>query len=146
MAVNWSYYDKFDDVLDKYLPKMGEGLTVGSQIATAVAKLVYKWYNDGDVYDNQGPMQGWCNDLSSYANWLRANTDCGDILDKVYDCFTDSDYEDLLKELADKMLDPELLRKMDTRTKVGSVYKCEGPYVFEEYTEDDDYYTAKGEW
>ena len=41
-----------------------------AQAVTAVSKLVYKWFNDGDVYDNRFALPGWANDLSSYANWI----------------------------------------------------------------------------
>ena len=65
MAVDWSYFDKFDPLQDKYLPNRGEGDTIATQIVTAVAKLIYKWYNDGDVFDNTWYLDGWLNDLSS---------------------------------------------------------------------------------
>ena len=105
MAVDWGYYDKFEDVNDNYLPYKGEGATKAMQITTAVNKLVYKYYNDGDVFDNTHYLSGWANDLSSYANWLYYHTDARDILDKIIHCMTNEDYEDLLKELADKLLD-----------------------------------------
>ena len=74
MSVEWSYYDtpEIDAVNEKYLPAEGEGETMATQICTAITKLVYKWYNDGDVFDNTHSLSGWgwCNDLSSYANWL----------------------------------------------------------------------------
>ena len=70
MAVDWGYYDKFDGINDKYLPVYSEGETKATQIVTAVNKLVYKYYNDGDVFDNTRYLSGWANDLSDYANWL----------------------------------------------------------------------------
>lgn len=105
MATDWGYYDKFEGVNDKYLPYKGEGATMAMQICTAVNKLVYKWYNDGDVFDNTHHLEGWANDLSSYANWLYENTkDAWKILNKIVDCMNGSEYEDLLQELADKLL------------------------------------------
>ena len=68
--VDWSYYDKFNTLIDKYLPRQGEGENMATQIVTVVNKLVYKWYNDGDVYDNTHMLDGWCNDLSSYATYI----------------------------------------------------------------------------
>ena len=51
-------------------------------------------------------MEGWANDLSSYANWLYENTkDAWKILNKITDCYNGSEYEDLLRELADKLND-----------------------------------------
>lgn len=138
MSVDWSYFDRFQITNDRYLPETGEGSTKASQIVTAVTKLVYKWYNDGDVYDNRYFMDGWCNDLSSYANWLVKYADAGEVLYRISDCRNDSDYEDLLKDLADKLLDMEDLEKQETPVE-GSIYDCEGPFVFEEPEEDDEY-------
>ena len=70
MAVDWSKYRQFGDITHKYLPSRGEGDSKASQLVTAVNKLIYKWYNDGDVFDTTGNLKGWANDLSSYANWI----------------------------------------------------------------------------
>ena len=133
----WSYFDKFETINDRYLPSQGEGETKATQVVTAVTKLVYKWYNDGDVYDNTYALEGWCNDLSSYANWLHSHSDdkVQRILEKIAICCNGSDYEDLLAELADTLLDSEELEKMNAIPKDGSIYKCEGHFVFEEYDE-----------
>ena len=148
MSVSWDYYDKFEDLIDKYMPLKGEGDTLASQIVTAVNKLVYKWYNDGDVFDNTHYLNGWANDLSSYANWLRkwasGDSGCDTILDRVYGCYNDSDYENLLKDLADCLLDEDWLHIME-KEKVGSIYNCDGPYAYEviyDDEEDEDYYDS----
>lgn len=139
MAVNWDYYDKFEALEEKYLPMRGEGETVATQIVTAVCKLVYKWYNDGDVFDNTHHLEGWANDLSSYANWLYENTkDAWKILNKIAYCMTESDYEDLLKELADNLYDEEYLAEQNKLEKVGTIYNCDGKFKFEEKDDDND--------
>ena len=142
MSVQWDYYDKFETLIDRYMPLRGEGETKASQIVTAVNKLVYKWYNDGDVFDNTKYLEGWCNDLSSYANWLDKCTDlkASGILAKIKDCYNDSDYEDLLKELADTMLDEDYLVEQNKLDKVGTIYECDGKYKFVELDEDEEYY------
>jgi hypothetical protein len=93
-SVDWSYYDKkeFDEIDEKYLPASGEGENMASQIVLAVNKLVYKWYNDGDVYDNTYGLEGWANDLSDYANWLWRYADA-DVLMDIEKARNDSDYE-----------------------------------------------------
>lgn len=143
--MDWSYFDKFDEITAKYLPVRGEGETRATQIVTAVCKLVYKWYNDGDVYDNTGYLTGWMNDLSSYANWLRKYADseeigyrAHEILDGVWKCRYDREYELLLKELADWVLDEEYLELANGEAKVGSVYNCDGPYMFVEQDEEEE--------
>lgn len=143
MSVQWDYYDKFETVTEKYLPDRGEGETKASQIVTAVNKLVYKWYNDGDVFDNTHYLEGWCNDLSSYANWLYRNTteNVKMILNAVYNCYGDSEYEDLLQELADELLKEEYLVEQNKLEKVETIYECDGKFEFVESNEDeDDYY------
>jgi len=139
MSVDWGYYDKFDRVIGMYLPAQGEGETKGSQLVTAINKLIYKWYNDGDVFDNTGPMEGWANDLSDYANWIyKYIPRSRSILDGVYECYDDDDYELLLKDLADNFLDDEDIEKLSEKPKVGSIYDCSGPFEFKEYEEDEE--------
>lgn len=139
MSVDWGYFNKFDKIDDKYLPDAGEGETKATQIVTAVSKLVYKWYNDGDVFDNTHYLDGWCNDLSTYANWLvKYTSKAGEILDKIANCIDDGDYENLLKELADSLLDEEYLLQQNAIEKIDSIYKCDGKFKFEEYSEDDE--------
>lgn len=142
---DWSYFDKFEGVIDKYMPARGEGETMASQIVTAVNKLVYKWYNDGDVFDNTAYLDGWANDLSSYANWLAKYANLGYILDDIYGCESEGDYEDLLAALADEALNEGFLADFQ-KEKTGSIYDCSGDYRLEELTDeeedewDDDYY------
>lgn len=143
MSVQWDYYDKFETLVDKYVPARGEGETKAMQIVTAVNKLVYKYYNDGDVFDNTKYLEGWANDLSSYANWLYANTtkNVQIILDTVYDCCNDSEYEDLLQELTDELLKENYLAEQNNLEKVGTIYECDGKFKFVEFDEDEeDYY------
>lgn len=138
-GVSWDYYNKFEDINEKYLPDEGEGDTLASQIVTAINKLVYKWYNDGDVYDNvNSGLQGWANDLSSYANWLDKYCDkASRILDSIYNCNSEDEYENILRALADRCLNEEYLKTME-KPKQGSIYDCDGQYEFKEQYEDED--------
>ncbi len=140
-GVSWSAYDDFTWADNLYLPPRGEGETMASQAVTAVAKLVYKWYNDGDVFDNTHYMQGWCNDLSSYANWLyRYVPRTRVILDTFVQTYTDSEYEQLLWELTNAVETQEHLAELNAKEKVGSIYECDGPFEFDEnYGDEEDY-------
>lgn len=143
-SVGWEYFDKFKDSEDKYLPPQGDGDTMATQLVTAVVKLIYKWFNDGDVFDNNYGLEGWANDLSSYANWIYKNIpECKGILDKIKTAYIDDDYTNLLKSLADSTLgNSKLLTELDKKPKVGSVYDADGPFSFYDYEddEDDEYY------
>lgn len=144
--MNWDYFDKFEPLNDIYLPPRGEGDTLATQIVTAVNKIIYKFYNDGDVFDNTYYLKGWANDLSSYANWLYKYIDeSAPILDRIETTRTENEYEKLLMDLADALLDEEFLNEMNQSPKTGSVYDCDGPFEFDEYREDEydddkDYY------
>ena len=138
-GVKWDYYNKFEAINDKYLPRIGEGETMATQICTALNKLVYKWYNDGDVYDNTYNLEGWANDLSSYANWLYKYLPLSQkILDRIEDV-NEQGYECLLKDLVDKFLNKETLSYYEKQEKVDSIYECKGKFKFiEHYYEDDE--------
>ena len=56
----------------------------------------------------------------------------------ISNCSNSSDYEDLLKDLADVVLDEEQLAELNKKEKVGSIYKCSGPFKFEEYQDDEE--------
>jgi uncharacterized UBP type Zn finger protein len=140
-GVDWSYFDKFDEITDKYLPDEGEENTMATQIVTAISKLVYMWYNNGDVFDNTRNLNGCFNNISTYANWIYDYIDgASRILNKVYSCLSGADYEYLLKELADTYLKEEYLEDLSKKEKTDSIYDCEdGKYMFiDEY--DDEYY------
>lgn len=147
--VDWGYYDRFNEITKKFLPDCGEGETMASQIVTAVNKLVYKWYNDGDVYDNTRYLTGWWNDLSSYANWLHEHTNQKPVLEKIWKCATDDDYEGILKELADNLLEAGFLEGKAIEAKTGTIYNCDGVFHFEEEDEEeweDDWEEDEEEW
>lgn len=151
---DWSYFNKFEKYQDKYLPVMGEGDTQATQMVTAVVKLVYKYYNDGDVYDNTAYLTGWWNDLSSYANWLHrycADVRIDEVLERIYTITTEDEYQDLLAILCELVFVPEYLKLKENLPKAGTIYKQDGPFQFVEYEKDEeeDYYEDEGyyeEW
>lgn len=133
----WEDFSKDFPLSDKYLPRMGDGDSKGTQASTALCKLVYKWFNDGDVFDNRYHLSGWANDISGSANWLYYNVpECREVLKRISKCKNDDDYTNLLYDLCaivDPMI-PELLNE----PKVGDAYNEEGPFKFEERYDDED--------
>jgi len=140
MKHTWDDFNKFTKI-EEYLPARGEGETIATQASTAINKIVYKWFNDGDVFDNTYFLSGWGNDISTYANWLFAYIEgADDILRKIDSAMNDDDYTDLLYNLCEFMegLDWD---KMDTLPKKGSVYEEKRPFKFvEDNEEDEDYW------
>lgn len=138
--VSWNYFDQFGDIIDKYLPHRGQGTTKASQMVTAINKLIYRFYNDGDVFDNQYYLDSY-NDLSSYANWLYKYIEgADDILLTISNCTTNDKYSELLKQLANTFLIEDVIEQYSEPLK-GDIYDCDGPFeVTEEYEDDyDDY-------
>ena len=143
MGVNWGYFKKLKPINDRYLPDTGEGDTMAEQIVTAVNKLIYKWYNDGDTPDNTHYLRGWANDLSTYANWLYEYVpETRNILDAFFKCYNGDDYESkVLQPLCDLIYADQFLTAYEVPSE-GSVYDCDGPFVWEEdsYEDEDDWY------
>lgn len=143
-SVDWSYYDKpeFQKLEQRYLPRSGEGENKAEQLMTAVTKLVYRWYNDGDVYDNTHFMHGELvgNDLSSYANWIYENGPKAAkyVLLAIFKCDTEDDYEEILKDLNDAALNEGVLAELEQHGKVGSIYNCNGPFECVDYEKDEE--------
>jgi hypothetical protein len=137
--ISSSYFNKFDDVLSEYLPARGQGPSKATQMVTAINKLIFKFYNDGDVFDNTHLLAGWANDLSSYANWLVKYVPITkSILDGIEDCVDESDYAELLVELADRVLTPDFVSSLESEPTEGDIYNCSGPYEFVLRDEDED--------
>ncbi len=141
--VDWNYYEKFEHGAETYLPDSGQGETMATQICTVINKLVYKWYNDGDVFDNTHGLEGWCNDLSSYANWLYKYVPMSQkILDRIETITHASEYEFLLKDLSDLFLDESALHIFNRYEAMGDIYQCDGKFQFNDnydnYDEDDE--------
>ena len=138
--MKWSQFDRFEGLIDTYMLPTGEGETRASQTVTAINKLVYKCFNDGDVFDTTNLST--CNDLSSYANWLywhvrRATP----ILRGVYNATNRDKYEELLYRLCDAVLDPLYLAALAESPKEDTIYDCDGPFHCDDdiYYDDDDY-------
>lgn len=123
----------------KYLPDMGEGETMASQVATAVNKLIFKWFNDGDVFDNSY-LEGWCNDISSYANWLYTYLpQTRDVLIDAVNSYDEDNYTNKLYELLEMTLGkPDYMETLAKSQVVGSVYTCDGPFHWEESDDEDE--------
>ena len=135
--VNWSEFDQFEPIYDKYLPASGEGDSMATQIVTAITKLVYKFYNDGDVFDNTYHLSGWVNDISSYANWLFTYINLTELLE-IRNIKTNDDYSVLLFKIANKCMNEEYLEQYKDEPKRGSIYDCDGIFWFSELEDDYD--------
>ncbi len=141
--ITWSSFDEKEtnELEDKYLPDSGEGDNMATQAVTATSKLIYKYFNDGDVFDNNYYLRDWSNDISSYANWLEAYVDgAGEILRRIEEVETKDEYvEEILYPLYKLIFREDLLEKLEKNPAKDSVYDCEGPYVIDDDDDDDDY-------
>ena len=126
--IEWGDFDQFENS-DKYLPARGEGDNMATQAATALSKLVYKWFNDGDVYDTSYALEGWANDISGSANWLyKYIPETQPILDRIETIETKEEYTELLFDLC-KVVDPKIpgLESFDLK---GDAYDEDGKFKY----------------
>lgn len=111
--------DQLETVFDAIVPRSGKCDNIGGELARAMMKILYRDYNDGDVfYDGYGIQT--C--LSPVA-FILDNVD-GDLGDEIWELFTDiasstltgTEYTNQLHIIADKLLDylkntPEIFGK-----------------------------------
>lgn len=150
-SISWSSFNNpvADKMNDVYLPSSGQGDTKASQIATCVNKLVYRWFNDGDVYDNVNlNLQGWANNLSSYANWLYSNVkETKGILQNSFSVRNEDDYTNVLYDLYETTLcNEDLMNKYAKQPASGDVYDCSGPFEWVDDYEEDEWDEDEDEW
>ena len=139
-----------DRIEEKFLPRSGEGTNLMSQAVTATSKLIYKWFNDGDVFDNTYGLEGWANDLSSYANWLDSHIpETQGCLARIKSIKSDENaYTQLLYDLLHIVMNDGMVNKYWKTSAEDTIYDCDGPYEFKEATycpecgnecDDEDY-------
>ena len=144
-----SRFEKFNKVLDIYMPDQGEGESLASQIATAVAKIVYRWFNDGDTVSSKWMVQSGTDEggMSQFANWLYINiADSRPMFRNWLDKFdnesvTDAEYENFLYDMCKNLLDPDFLDGYSTEPKYDSIYnasKYNKAGVFAPTRDDED--------
>ena len=133
-----------EEYVESLIPPTGQGNSKASQIAVAVNRLEYKWWNDGDVYDNRWPngeYVDYTNDVSSFANWLyRYSNDAGvqDILMDVRDCNSESDYDRIMSDLVEYTMNQDFLSRYADVPAEASVYECSGPFEVDESWQLED--------
>lgn len=135
-SLSWDDFStpESDRISDKYLPESGQGDTMMSQAVTAASKIIYRWFNDGDIF---ATANEWCasnafgNDLSSYANWLDQHIpETSKNLARIEDVYSDNDYTQLLYDLMKAVFTDEMAKKYAGKEKTGDIYSCKGDYKF----------------
>lgn len=129
--IDESYFDKYNHIINKYLPEKGQGDSFATQVVTAVYTLIHDWYWDGNVYDNRHTrFLGYGKGLASYGNWLSKYTICTGILNRIYVCRSYGEYSYILKDLARVLLNEEYLEKMCHEPIKDNIYTCKGKFKF----------------
>ena len=117
--VDWEDFDKFTNY-KKYLPISGEGDTKASQMATAVSKIVYRYFNDGDTI-RRAPGWGNKQNMTGLVRWLKRYVpELRDIL-TGYPKNEGPMYERFLYDLAATM--DEIIDDYADEPKAGTIYE-----------------------
>lgn len=130
----------FKKLSDEEMPSQGQGSTMLSQWLVCVNCLIYKWYNDGDMYSNQYGGSS-VNDISWTANWLYNNIGehYKSVLDMIKRSSGKEDYQkiiDKIEDVSEKLAsDEKFVEKLKSEKTKDNVYKEKGPF---EQLEDDD--------
>lgn len=109
---------------DKYLPVDGQGENKASQLVTAVNKIIYGWYNNGDTISGDG------NDLTSYANWIDQHIkepEIRKILKDDYIDYIDTCYlSEIILPLIKFVFREDFLEGLASQETEGDIYECNG--------------------
>lgn len=58
---------------------------------------------------------------------------------RISECYTDEDYEELLKNLADTLLDEDYLEEQNKLKKEGNIRDCKGSFEYVNPYESEDW-------
>jgi hypothetical protein len=126
-----------EPLFDKLVPGQGTAETLEGEMLRAVNRLVYRYYNDGDKYnegygtETAGPAHSF---LVNAVHPLRAKMDS--IMDEEFK--SDGEYERMLKVVLGLVLDHIESKEGEyTKNTQGDIFDY--PSEFEDMEEEEDY-------
>ena len=137
--------DRNEPLYDKLVPGQGKAETLEGEMLRAINRIVYRYYNDGDKYnegygtETAGPAHSF---LVNAVHPLRAKMDS--IMDG--EKLSDNEYESMLKEALGLILDYIEGKEGEyTKNTQGEIFDYESEYeddddYYDDYEDDDDYY------
>ena len=121
---------ELEELFDKYVPAQGKADTVGGELIRAINKLLYRYYNDGDVvgmdYGNET-----CN---AAARFLEANKKLEPWASKLWEYAPYKNYESLLNRLAQQVIQV---------CKQDNLFEIANEEDMDDYDEPSDYTCAE---
>lgn len=121
--------DRIQALSDRLVPGTGSAGTVAGELVRAMMKVLYRDYNDGDVF-YQGYGLETCAPAMEYIKEILNSSDLDDYLDSIaQQGLQDDDYTDSLREVASRVI--KYIEK--------NLIKCLKP-------SDDDYLDYDGEY
>jgi len=108
---------RFNEMFKELVPFSGKSSTVAGEILRAVARINYRFYNDGDKI-GIGCGSETCNAPARYLNYYFF--DFRHLIEEMWENYSDDDYEKLLKDLVITAVNyleeyPELTIKENTK-------------------------------
>lgn len=102
-VVKMDNYEKLNELFDQMVPPEGKALTVAGEMVRAAEKLIYRYYNDGDLV-GRGYGNHTCNAPARYLeDQFQDNQEMTYILEHRW--FTDEpEYEEWLEALANHLV------------------------------------------
>lgn len=135
---------QYNDANDMYFVRIGQGDTMANQICVAVNRIVRRWFNDGDVFDNtSGFGDSQDEHLADCANWLAQHLPNKVRMELAQVKYVQDyeEYEEILQGLCDICLNEEFLDRYDAYPADGDIFNCKGEFevVFWEDEEDENW-------
>lgn len=140
----------FDDWFDYLVPKSGKADTVAGEIYRAIARIDYRFFNDGDVF-YKGYGRDTCGSSVAYLMEVVDNPLINDFYDIAEDHLDDGEYENAIEKIKDNLKDylldnPELFGTInDQDSRDSKVFDLDieipEPKDFEYTIYLGDYYT-----
>lgn len=122
-------FEKFDVLFNRWVPASGAAETIGGEIVRAVNKIVYGYYNDGDMID-QDYGKETCNAAARFILNIDESepfVKCRELADVLCTHYYEN-YEELLEGALEELIEKEELLSIS-----------ENCYDYLDYSEDEDF-------
>lgn len=136
---------RFNDLFHKYVPGMGKAETLAGEILRAVAKIGYRYYNDGDIAwqgygrETVNPAVRFLQSVCESENLTEAFVE---VVEMLFDGeFTGEDgYEYLIDSLADEAVHVvEFCKLGERKNEYGDMLDYRDPQEDVDRDEEDDF-------
>ena len=106
---NGKFQEDYDTLFDKLVPTEGKSESLQGEVLRAASRLYYRWFNDGDKIEYQGPLPCYGTSVVNAFGFLIEyaadnNEKLHMLLNDLMAAKSDEEYEEILEEIADEAI------------------------------------------